>query len=66
MKYGSMISALLLAGPALAHPGHAEAAMATHWLSDAAHLAVFVATTALVALVVGVLRRKLAQGRARQ
>ncbi|MEM7723135.1 MAG: hypothetical protein AAF376_12235 [Pseudomonadota bacterium] len=53
----STLSALLLliASPLMAHPGHGEAATATHWVSDLSHLAVLGLLAALVAIVGGVM-----------
>ena len=65
MKKLALSTALLaLAGPALAHPGHAEAATATHWVSDASHLAVVAALAALCVIVIGTgLARRRARAR---
>lgn len=46
----------LIAGPAMAHPGHGEAP--GHWLSDGDHLAVAALAVALVVALVGHLRRQ--------
>lgn len=55
---------LLVAAPALAHPGH-DAPVATHWVSDLSHLAVVIALAAMCAVVIGaaVARRRRARGR---
>lgn len=48
----SFIAAILVsAAPALAHPGHVEAATATHWVSDLSHLAVIGGLAALALIV---------------
>lgn len=51
---------LLLATPLTAHPGHEEAALATHWVSDLSHMAV-IGLVAALAIVVGgaVLHRRI-------
>jgi hypothetical protein len=54
---------LLVVTPAFGHPGHDAPAM-THWMSDAAHLAVVVALAALSVVVIGaVLARRRLQAR---
>ncbi|NKX45979.1 hypothetical protein [Roseicyclus persicicus] len=67
MKKPALFAAAFLAArPALAHPGHDEAATAAHWVSDVSHLAVVAALAALSVIVIGAgLARRRARARRR-